>query len=33
MWRVPADQWGAAEHDAVVERLDLDAEIARFGSA
>ena len=33
MWRVPADQWGAAEHDAVVERLDLDAEIARFGSS
>jgi catechol-2,3-dioxygenase len=33
MWRVPADQWGTAEHDAVVERLDLDAEIARFGSA
>jgi hypothetical protein len=28
---VPRDQWGAHEHDAVVERLDLDKEVARFG--
>jgi len=31
MWIVPRDQWGAYEHDAVIERLDLDAEVARFG--
>jgi catechol-2,3-dioxygenase len=33
MWRVPAEQWGEAEHDAVVQRLDLDAEVARFGTS
>jgi catechol-2,3-dioxygenase len=31
MWMVPRDEWGRHEHDAVVERLDLDKEVARFG--
>ena len=31
MWMVPRDQWGEHESSAVVERLDLDAEVARFG--
>lgn len=30
MWLVPRDQWGAYEQRAVVEPLDLDAELARF---
>ena len=30
MWRVPTEYWGAAEHDAVIEPLDLPGEIARF---
>ena len=30
MWMVPRDLWGDYEHDAVIERLDLDAEVARF---
>ena len=31
MWLVPRDQWGDHEHDATVEPLDLDAELARWG--
>lgn len=31
MWLVPRDQWGEHEHSAVIERLDLDRELARFG--
>lgn len=30
MWMVPRDQWGDYEHAAVVEPLDLEAEISRF---
>jgi catechol-2,3-dioxygenase len=32
MWRVPRDDWGPYEHDAPVLPLDLDAELARYGS-
>jgi catechol-2,3-dioxygenase len=32
MWSVPKEQWGEAEHSAVTERLDLDAEVARYGT-
>ena len=32
MWSVPKEQWGEAEHGAVTQRLDLDAEVARYGS-
>lgn len=32
MWRVPAELWGAAEHDAVIRPLDLPAELARFAA-
>jgi catechol-2,3-dioxygenase len=32
MWRVPREHWGDYEHHGVVEPLDLDAEVARFGS-
>lgn len=31
MWIVPRERWGSYENDAVIERLDLDAEVARFG--
>jgi catechol-2,3-dioxygenase len=31
MWMVPRDQWGAHEHQAVTEPLDLEAELARWG--
>jgi catechol-2,3-dioxygenase len=31
MWLLPRDAWGEHEHQAVVERLDLDAEVARWG--
>jgi catechol-2,3-dioxygenase len=31
MWMVPREDWGAYEHDAVVQPLDLDAELARWG--
>jgi catechol-2,3-dioxygenase len=31
MWLVPRETWGSHEHDAVIEPLDLDAEVARFG--
>lgn len=32
LWSVPREAWGSYEHDAVVQPLDLDAELARFGS-
>jgi catechol-2,3-dioxygenase len=32
MWRVPREQWGEMEHEAIVRPLDLDAEVARFGA-
>jgi catechol-2,3-dioxygenase len=32
MWSVPKEQWGEAEHGAVTEHLDLDAEVARYGT-
>ena len=32
MWRVPSDQWGAMEHEAVIRPLDLEAEVARHGT-
>ena len=31
MWTVPREAWGALEHEAVTERLDLHAELARWG--
>jgi catechol-2,3-dioxygenase len=33
MWRVPRQQWGDLEHDAVIAPLDIDAEVRRHGSA
>lgn len=30
MWMLPRDQWGAYENQAPIERLDLDAEVARW---
>lgn len=30
MWLVPADRWGAEEHEAIIRPLDLDAETKRF---
>ena len=30
MWLVPAEHWGDAEHQAIVEPLDIDAERSRF---
>jgi catechol-2,3-dioxygenase len=30
MWMLPREQWGAYENQAPIERLDLDAEIARW---
>ena len=32
MWRVPRDQWGDMETDAVIQPLDIAAEVARHGS-
>ena len=32
MWRVPREEWGAYEHAAVIQPLDLDAEVLRFGA-
>jgi catechol-2,3-dioxygenase len=32
MWAVPREHWGALEHDAVIEPLDLPREVARFGT-
>ena len=31
MWMVPREDWGRYEHDAIVEPLDLEAELARWG--
>jgi catechol-2,3-dioxygenase len=31
MWAVPPEQWGALEHEAYIEVLDLEAEVARHG--
>ena len=31
LWSVPREAWGALEHEAVTERLDLNAELARWG--
>jgi catechol-2,3-dioxygenase len=31
MWDVPREDWGAYEKDAVVQPLNLDAELARYG--
>ncbi len=31
MWLVPREQWGDYENHAVIERLDLERELARFG--
>jgi catechol-2,3-dioxygenase len=33
MWRVPREQWGSLETDAVIAPLDLDAEVRRHGAA
>ena len=33
MWRVPREQWGELEQDAVVAPLDLEAEVRRHGAA
>ena len=30
MWLVPAEHWGDSEHEAIVDPLDLHAEIERF---
>ena len=32
MWLVPADEWGAEEHEAIVRPLDLAGDLARFGA-
>jgi catechol-2,3-dioxygenase len=31
MWTSPRDTWGDAATGAMVDRLDIDAEVARFG--
>ena len=31
LWSVPADAWGGLEHEAITQRLDLEAELARWG--
>jgi catechol-2,3-dioxygenase len=31
LWTVPREAWGEYEHDAVVEHLDMNAELARWG--
>lgn len=33
MWLVPREDWGEYEHDAVIERLDLERELGRYGAA
>jgi catechol-2,3-dioxygenase len=33
VWNVPREAWGEYEHHGIVEPLDLDAELARFGDA
>lgn len=32
MYLVPADQWGAEEHQAIIRPLDIPRELARFGA-
>jgi catechol-2,3-dioxygenase len=32
LWRVPVEAWGDMEHDAVVRHLDLQSELAKWGS-
>ena len=32
MWLVPADRWGAEEHEAIVRPLDLAGDLVRFGA-
>ena len=32
MWLVPREDWGEHEHDAVIERLDLERELGRYGA-
>ena len=32
MWLVPPDHWGEAEHQAIIEPLDIDAEIQHYAS-
>jgi catechol-2,3-dioxygenase len=32
MWLVPRKDWGEYEHDAVIERLDLERELGRYGA-
>jgi len=32
MWSVPREHWGDYEHHGVVQPLDIDAELARFGT-
>ncbi|MDP9236920.1 MAG: VOC family protein [Chloroflexota bacterium] len=31
MWAVPPEQWGELEHEATIEALDMEAELARHG--
>jgi catechol-2,3-dioxygenase len=31
MFQIPREDWGTMEHDAITERLDLDAELSRYG--
>jgi catechol-2,3-dioxygenase len=31
VWNVPAEDWGSYEHEAIVQPLDLDAALARWG--
>ena len=31
LWTVPREAWGDLEHEAVTQRLDLEAELARWG--
>jgi catechol-2,3-dioxygenase len=33
MWRVPHEDWGAAEHRGIVRPLDLEREVRRYGRA
>lgn len=33
MWLVPREDWGEYERDAVIERLDLERELRRYGAA
>jgi catechol-2,3-dioxygenase len=32
MWLVPPSEWGDAEHQAIIEPLDLAADAARYGA-